>query len=210
MIRVLIADDHVIVRKGMIQVLSAASDILVAGEAGTGQEALDKIKASKYDAVILDISLPGKSGLEILKQIKTDYPGLPVLILSMYPEEHYAVRVMKAGGAGYITKDNANIELVQAIRIIAQGRKYITASLAEKLADELHPADNRLPHENLTDREFNILCLIAKGKGSTEIANELNLSIKTVATYRTRLLEKMGMKSNSELTHYAAQNRLVD
>jgi DNA-binding NarL/FixJ family response regulator len=210
MIRVLIADDHVIVRKGMIQVLSSADDITVAGEANDGYEALDRIKAGKFDVVVLDIALPGRNGLETLKHIKLEYPNLPVLILSMYPEEHYAVRVLKAGGAGYITKENASRELADAIRLAADGRKYITPTLAEKLAGELHFAGGRLPHENLSDREFNILCLIAKGKSNTEISDDLALSIKTVATYRSRLLEKMGMKSNAELTHYAVQNRLVE
>jgi two-component system, NarL family, invasion response regulator UvrY len=210
MIKILIADDHVIVRKGMIQVLASAPDIQVADEASTGQEVLDKVRKRSYDAVVLDISLPGKSGLEILKQIKIEYPALPVLILSMFPEDHYAMRVLKAGGAGYITKENANTELVAAIRVISQGRKYITASLAEKLAEEMRPDNNKLPHQKLTDREYNILCLIAKGRSSGEIANDLSLSVKTIATYRSRLLEKMGMKSNSELTHYAAQHRLVE
>jgi DNA-binding NarL/FixJ family response regulator len=210
MINILIADDHVIVRKGMIQVLSSAADITVADEVGTGNDAIKKIRQKKYDVVVLDISLPGKNGLEVLKQIKLEYPALPVLILSMYSEDHYAVRVLKAGGAGYITKENANNELVDAIRMIAKGRKFITPSLAEKLADELHPADEKLPHEKLTDREFNILCLIAKGRSSSEIADDLSLGIKTVATYRTRLLEKMGMKSNSEITYYAVQNKLVE
>jgi len=210
MTRVLIADDHVIVRKGMIQVLSTAEDITVAGEANDGYEALDRIKAGGYDVVVIDIALPGRNGLETLKQIKIEYPDLPVLILSMYPEDHYALRVLKAGGAGYITKDNASTELAEAIRIAARGRKYITNTLAEKLAGKLHAAGENHLHENLSDREFNILCLIAKGKSNSEIADDLSLGIKTVATYRSRLLEKMGMKSNSELTYYAVQNRLVE
>jgi two-component system, NarL family, invasion response regulator UvrY len=210
MINVLIADDHVIVRKGMLQVLSAETDIRVADEAGTGQEVIDKIRKTKYDVIILDISLPGKSGLEVLKQVKSEYPALPVLILSMYPENHYAIRVLKAGGSGYITKENANVELATAIRMVVRGKKYITASLAEKLADEMSPDNIKPPHETLTDREFNILCLIAKGKSSSQIADELALSVKTIATYRSKLLDKMGMKSNSELTFYAAQHRLVE
>jgi two-component system, NarL family, invasion response regulator UvrY len=210
MINILIADDHVIVRKGMIQVLSSATDIHVADEVSTGQEVLEKTRKRKYDVLVLDISLPDRSGLEILKQVRNEYPALPVLILSMYPEEHYALRVLKAGGSGYITKEDANTRLVDAIRIVACGRKYITPSIAEKLADELNPSGNRLPHEKLTDREFNILCLIAKGKTSAAIAADLSLSVKTIATYRARLLDKMDMKSNSELTYYAAQNRLVE
>jgi two-component system, NarL family, invasion response regulator UvrY len=210
MINVLIADDHVIVRKGMLQVLSSHTDIQVTDEVGTGQEAIDKIRKNKYDVVILDISLPGKSGLEVLKQVKSEYPSLPVLILSMYPEDHYAVRVLKAGGAGYITKENASADLANAIRTVVSGKKYITPSLAEKLAEEMSPNNIRLPHAMLTDREFNILCLIAKGRSSSQIADEFSLSVKTIATYRSRLLQKMGMKSNSELTFYAAQHRLVE
>jgi len=210
MINVLIADDHVIVRKGLLQVLSGEQDIKVAGEASNGQEALEMIRKNDYNVVILDIALPGKSGLEILKQVKIEYPVLPVLILSMYPEEHYAVRVLKAGGAGYITKENANTDLATAIRTAANGKKYITTSIAEKLAAEVSPGSMKLPHEKLTDREFNILCLIARGKSSSQIADELALSVKTIATYRSKLLEKMGLKSNSELTCYAAQHKLVE
>jgi two-component system, NarL family, invasion response regulator UvrY len=210
MINVLIADDHVIVRKGMLQVLSKEKDIRVVAEASNGQEALDMIRKNSYSVIILDISLPGKSGLEILKQVKSEYPELPVLILSMFPEDHYAVRVLKAGGAGYITKENANTELAPAIRTVAGGKKYITPSLAEKLADEMGPRNLKPLHENLSDREFNILCLIARGKSSSEIADELALSVKTIATYRSKVLGKMGLKSNSELTYYAAQHKLVE
>jgi two-component system, NarL family, invasion response regulator UvrY len=210
LIRVLIADDHGIVRKGMKQILSRTPDIEVVSEASTGQEALDKIWANNFDVVILDISLPGRNGLEILKQIKTQRPKLPVLILSMYPEEQYAVRVLRAGASGYLTKESDKNELIDAIRRVAQGKKYITPSLAEKLASELEPSISKALHEKLSDREYHILCLIAKGKSSNEIADELALSIKTVSTHRARVLEKMGMKSNAELTHYAVQNKLVE
>ncbi|HMK55536.1 MAG TPA: response regulator transcription factor [Dissulfurispiraceae bacterium] len=209
MIRVLIADDHNIVRKGMKQILSRVSDIEVVAEAATGQEALEKIWANNYDVVILDISLPGRNGLEILKQIKSQRPKLPVLILSMFPEEQYAVRVFRAGASGYLTKESSKSELVEAIRRISDGKKYVTPSLAEKLAAEFEPAADRPLHEKLSDREYHILCLIAKGKSSYEIAEELSLSIKTVSSHRSRILEKMLMKSNSELTHYAVQNGLV-
>jgi two-component system invasion response regulator UvrY len=210
MIRVLIADDHDIVRKGMKQILSRTTDIEVAAEASTGQEALDKIWSDNFDLVILDISMPGRNGLEILKQIKSHRPKLPVLILSMYPEEQYAVRVLKAGASGYLTKESDKSELLDAIRRIAQGNKYITPSLAEKLASELEPLADKAPHERLSDREYHILCLIAKGKSSTEIADDLSLSVKTVSTHRARVLEKMNMKSNAELTHYAVHNKLVE
>jgi two-component system invasion response regulator UvrY len=210
MIKVLIADDHGIIRKGIKQILSRTSDIEVTAEASTGQEALEKIWTNHFDLVILDISLPGRNGLEILKQIKSHRPKLPVLILSMYPEEQYAVRVLRAGASGYLTKESDKNELVEAIRRIAQGKKYITPSLAEKLASELEPSNDKALHERLSDREYHILCLIAKGKSSNEIADELALSIKTVSTHRARVLEKMRMKSNAELTYYAVQNKLVE
>jgi DNA-binding NarL/FixJ family response regulator len=209
MIRVFIADDHGIVRKGMKQILSRTADIEVAGEASTGQEALEKIWANNFDVVILDISLPGRNGLEILKQIKSQQPKLPVLILSMYPEDQYAVRVLKAGAAGYLTKESDKSELIEAIRRIAQGKKYITPELAERLADELKPGADKAPHDRLSDREYHLLCLIAKGKNTKEIAAELSLSIKTIGTHRASLLDKMEMKSNAELTHYAIQHKLV-
>jgi DNA-binding NarL/FixJ family response regulator len=209
MIRVFIADDHGIVRKGMKQILSRTPDIEVAGEASTGQEALEKIWANNFDVVILDISLPGRNGLEILKQIKSQQPKLPVLILSMYPEDQYAVRVLKAGAAGYLTKESDKSELIEAIRRIAQGKKYITPELAERLADELKPGADKAPHDKLSDREYHLLCLIAKGKNTKEIAAELSLSIKTIGTHRASLLDKMEMKSNAELTHYAIQHKLV-
>jgi len=210
MIRVFIADDHGIVRKGMKQILSRTPDIVVAGEAGTGQEALEKIWANHFDVIILDISLPGRNGLEILKQIKSHQPKLPVLILSMYPEEQYAVRVLKAGAAGYLTKESDKREFIEAIRRIAQGKKYITPALAERLAHELEPGTAKAPHDKLSDREYHLLCLIAKGKNTKEIATELSLSIKTIGTHRASLLDKMQMKSNAELTHYAIQHKLVE
>jgi DNA-binding NarL/FixJ family response regulator len=210
MIKILIADDHGIIRKGIKQILSRTSDIEVTAEASTGQEALEKIWTSHFDLVILDISLPGRNGLEILKQIKSQKPKLPVLILSMYPEEQYAVRVLRAGASGYLTKESDKNELIEAIRRIAEGKKYITPSLAEKLASELEPSNDKALHERLSDREYHILCLIAKGKSSNEIAEELALSVKTVSTHRARVLEKMGMKSNAELTYYAVQSKLVE
>jgi DNA-binding NarL/FixJ family response regulator len=210
MIRVFIADDHGIVRKGMKQILSRTPDIEVTGEASTGQEALEKIWANNFDVVILDISLPGRNGLDILKQIKIHKPKLPVLILSMYPEEQYAVRVFKAGAAGYLTKESERSELIEAIRRIAQGKKYITPALAERLADELEPGADKALHDKLSDREYHLLCLIARGKNTRDIAAELSLSIKTIGTHRASLLDKMGMKSNAELTHYAIQHKLVE
>jgi DNA-binding NarL/FixJ family response regulator len=210
MIKILIADDHAIVREGLKQILSESSDLVVVDEASTGQEVLEKINKNDLDLVVLDIAMPGRGGLDILKEIKTQKPRLPVLMLSMYPEEQYAVRVLKSGASGYLTKESAPGELVKAIRQISQGKKYISPTLAEKLAIDLEISPDRLPHETLSDREYQVMCMIASGKTLKEIADELSLSIKTISTYRSRILEKMHMKTNAELTHYAIKNRLVD
>ena len=209
-IRILIADDHPIVRAGFKQVLSETPDLVVADEAGNGQEVLEHLKKKKYDVVLLDISMPGKNGLEILKELKTDYPKLPVLILSIYPEEQYAIRALKAGAAGYLTKESAPHELISAIRKISAGGRYISASLAEKLATYLNVDMTKSPHETLSDREHQVMRMIASGKTVSEIAESLNLSVKTISTYRTHILEKMKMKNNAEITLYAVQNKLVE
>ena len=209
-IRILIADDHPIVRAGFKQVLSETPDLVVADEAGNGQEVLEHLKKKKYDVVLLDISMPGKNGLEILKELKTNYPKLPVLILSIYPEEQYAIRALKAGAAGYLTKESAPHELISAIRKISAGGRYISASLAEKLATYLNVDMTKSPHETLSDREHQVMRLIASGKTVSEIAESLNLSVKTISTYRTHILEKMKMKNNAEITQYAVQNKLVE
>jgi DNA-binding NarL/FixJ family response regulator len=171
---------------------------------------LDKIGKDDLDLVVLDIAMPGRGGLDILKEIKSLKPKLPVLVLSMYPEEQYAVRVLKSGASGYLTKESAPVELVKAIRQISQGKKYISPSLAEKLAVDLEISPDRPPHETLSDREYQVMCMIASGKTLKEIADGLSLSIKTISTYRSRILEKMNMKTNAELTHYAIKNRLVE
>ena len=209
MIKVLIADDHAVVREGLRQILSGVPDMAIAGEAESGQEVLDLIKKNECTVLVLDIAMRGKSGLEVLKELKVDYPRLPVLILSMYPEDQYAVRVMRAGAAGYMTKDTAPEELVGAIRRVAQGRKYISPSLAETLAGNLDINAGRPVHQTLSDREYQVLCMIASGKKVGEIAEALSLSVKTISTYRTRILEKMRLKNNAELTHYAVEQRLV-
>jgi len=209
-IRILIADDHPIVRAGFKQVLSETPDLVVADEAGNGQEVLEHLKKKKYDVVLLDISMPGKNGLEILKELKTDYPKLPVLILSIYPEEQYAIRALKAGAAGYLTKESAPHELISAIRKISAGGRYISESLAEKLATYLNVDMTKSPHETLSDREHQVMRLIASGKTVSEIAESLNLSVKTISTYRTHILEKMKMKNNAEITLYAVQNKLME
>ena len=210
MIKILIADDHTIVREGMKQILSENPYIVVAAEANNGHEVLDKLNKHNYDLIVLDIALPGRSGLDILKDIKNQKPKLPVLVLSMYPEEQYAVRVLKAGASGYLTKESAPNELIKAIKQITQGRKYISPSLAEKLAGELEIDSKKPLHETLSDREYEVMIMIASGKRVKEIADNLSLSEKTVSTYRTRILEKMGMKSNAELTRYAIKNKLID
>ncbi|OPY09385.1 MAG: Response regulator UvrY [Syntrophaceae bacterium PtaB.Bin095] len=208
-IKILIADDHPIVRAGFKQVIADTPDMLVADEAGNGQEVLNLIGKKDYDLVLLDISMPGRSGLEILKDLKSEKPKLPVLILSIYPEEQYAVRALRAGASGYMTKASAANELIAAIRKISAGGKYISASLAEKLAFYLDGDATRPPHETLSDREYQVMLMIASGKTVTEIADELCLSVKTISTYRTHILEKMKMKNNAEITLYAVQNKLV-
>ena len=210
MIRILIADDHTIVREGLKQILAETHDMLVAAEAENGQELLDKVFKNNYDVVLLDISMPGRSGLDILKQLKSEQPYLSVLILSMYSEEQYAMRAIRAGASGYMTKESAPEELIKAIRKVSQGRKYISPSLAEKLAFSFESGNERPPHEILSDREYQVMCMIASGKSVKEIAEGLSLSVKTISTYRSRILEKMNLKNNSALTHYAIQNRLVE
>jgi DNA-binding NarL/FixJ family response regulator len=210
MIRVLIADDHAVVRQGLKQILRDTREMVVAGEAVNGQEVLEKVRAAAWDVVILDISMPGHSGLDILKELKCERPTLPVLVLSMYSEDQFAMRVLKAGASGYLTKDSAPDELVKAIRKVVSGGKYVSPFLAEKLASEIGTDSSKLPHETLSDREFQVLRMIATGKAVKEIAAELSLSVKTISTYRARLLQKMNLTTNAELIHYAIQNRLID
>jgi two-component system invasion response regulator UvrY len=209
-IRILVVDDHAIVREGLKQILGDVNDMVVRDEAADGQEALTKIRNSEFDVVLLDISMPGRSGLEILKEIKTERPKLPVLILSMHAEEQYAVRALRAGAFGYLTKASATDELIGAIRKVSCGRKYVSSSLAEKLALELDIDTKKPPHATLSDREYQVMLMLASGKSVKEIADELCLSVKTISTYRARLMEKMNMKKNAELTLYAIQNHLVD
>ncbi len=209
MIKLLVADDHAIVRKGIAQIIAETTDIVVAGEARNGQEVMEKANTDDYDLVLLDISMPGRDGLEILKTLKRQWPKLAVLILSMYPEEQYAVRALRSDASGYLTKESAPDELVAAIRKVSAGRKYISVSLAEKLVAKLELHQAQAPHEQLSDREYQIMCMIASGKTQTKIADALSLSIKTISTYRTRLLKKMHMKSNAEITRYAIENKLV-
>ena len=210
MIKVIIADDHPIVRAGLKQIITEEHDISVAGEAGNGAELLSWVRRQDYDVILLDLSMPGMDGLDVLKQLKSEQPRLPVVILTVHPEAQYALRILRAGASGYLTKSSAPTELVRAIRKVHRGGKYLTATLAEKIAFALDANTDRPAHEGLSDREYQVLCLIASGKSVSQIAAELALSVKTISTYRSRLLEKMQMKSNAELTHYAFQNGLVD
>jgi two-component system invasion response regulator UvrY len=209
MIRILIADDHTVVRRGVKEIVSEEPDMVVAGEAHTAQEVLELVRTQQWDVVVLDISMPGRSGLDVLKELKQERPHLPVLVLSMHPEDQYAVRVLKMGAAGYLTKGSTSEELVKAIRKVVTRGRYVSPSLAEKLAVDLASNDERPPQETLSTREYQVLCLIGSGKGVTEIAAELSLSVKTISMYRARILEKMNMKNNAELIFYAIQNRLV-
>jgi two-component system, NarL family, invasion response regulator UvrY len=209
MIRILVADDHAVVREGIKTILAGQESMVVEDEAGNGQEVLSKVTKKKYDLVLLDISMPGRSGLEILQEIKVMQPKLPVLILSMHPEEQYAVRTLRAGAAGYLTKASAPQELIRAIQKVSKGGKYVTASLAEKLAFELDAGADKPCHEKLSDREYQVMLMLASGQSVSEVAEQLCLSAKTITTYRTRILEKMGMKKNAELTLYAVRNNLI-
>lgn len=210
MIRVLIADDHAIVRQGLKQILSETDDLLVAGEADDGVEALMLARQTQWDVFLLDVSMPNRNGIDTLKQLKKEFPRLPVLILSMHPEEQYAVRALKAGAFGYLTKQSAPEQLVTAIRQVAKGKKYVSHAVALQLAEAITDNDEKPPHERITDREYQVLTLIASGKTLTQIADTLNLGVATVSTYRARLLEKMGLKSTAELIRYGLEHRLTD
>lgn len=209
MIKVLVADDHAIIRRGLRQILAEHADMSVVGEAQDAAALFALARTQPWDIVILDVSMPGRGGLDVLKDLKSEFPTRPVLILSVHPEDQYAVRTLKAGAAGYLSKDSAPAELVNAIRKAMQGGKYVSATLAERLAFNLTPETDRLPHETLSDREFQVLRAIASGKTVSEIAEAMALSVKTISTYRTRILEKMTLKNNAELTHYAIQQGLV-
>src|SRR5438093_3625560 len=207
--RILIADDHAVVRRGLKQILADEFKQAHFGEAANAREALERIRKENWDTVVLDITMPGRSGLEALKEIKEARPKLPVLVLSMHPEDQFAVRVLKSGASGYMTKESAPEELVGAVKKIVQGGRYVSPTLAEKMAMYLPVDPKKKPHEKLSDREFQVMRLIASGKTVSEIARMLSLSVRTISTYRARILEKTGMKTNAELTHYAFQHQLV-
>lgn len=210
MIRVLITDDHAIVRHGLKKILADTDDMSVTGEADTGAQAIKLVREIPCDVVLLDISLPDRNGIEVLKQIKKELPKLPVLMLSMHTEHEFAVRALKAGASGYLTKQSAPMQLVAAIRHVSAGKKYITPSLAEEVANMLSGELDQPAHKMLSDREYQTLCLIASGKTLSGIATELLLSPKTVSVYRSRVLEKLRLRNNSEITRYAIKNQLVE
>jgi len=210
MLSILVADDHEVVRKGLMKVLSETLQPIKVDEARDGQEAVRKVSKSEYDLVVLDIKMPGKSGLDVLKEIKQQRPKLPVVILSMHPEEQFAVRAIRAGASGYLTKECAGDELVLAIRKALKGERYISGSLAEILAGELDGDSEKPCHEILSDREYQVMLMIASGKPVGSIARELCLSAKTISSYRANILLKTRMKNNAEITHYAIRNKLVD
>lgn len=210
MIRIIIADDHPLIREGLKKIIQSESGFELIAEASDGIELLDKVRKLHPDVVVLDLQMPRKSGLEVLEDLKSEYPKLPILIMSIHPEDTVAVRTFQTGASGYITKNRVSEELLIAIRRVAQGRRYISMELGEKLAESIDARTEKKPHELLSNREFQVLRLIGMGKSTRQIAQEISLSPATVTTYRARLLEKMNMKTNAELIHYAIRNGLVD
>jgi len=210
MIRIVIADDHTIVRDGLKQILSAAADLAIAGEAQNGQEVLQRVRELEFDVLLLDMSMPGKSGIELIKQVRTEKPKLRILILSMHEEHQYAVRAIKAGAAGYLTKESASAQLVSAIRKVAGGGAFISGAVAEQLALGAMPQSDRPPHTSLSDREFQVFRLLVSGHAVSDIGRQLNLSVKTVSTHKARIMHKMNMNNQTELIRYAISHRLVD
>ncbi len=209
-VRVLIADDHPVVRDGLKTMLSSDPEVRVVGEASDGDEALRLMHEVEWDVAVLDYSMPGKGGVDLLAQVKHDYPARPVLILSIYPEDPHGMRALKAGAAGYITKESAGEELTAAVKKVMSGGRYVSAALAEKLAARLTPDQDRPPHERLSDREYRVMWLLASGRSLQQIAEEMHLSPSTVSTYRGRILKKLGLSSNVELVHYAMKHRLIE
>lgn len=207
--KVVIADDHAVVRRGLVQIISETSDLEVIAEAENGNILLDKIRTLQPDVVLMDINMPEKSGWDVMLQLKGESPKLPVIVLSISPEKDFAVKFLKAGASGYLTKTSAPEQLVDAIRKVAGGGKFVSPALAEKLASDLMEDSERPPHESLSPREFQVMSLIASGKTVSEIAEELGVSVPTVSTFRARILEKMSMKTNAQLTHYAIKNALL-
>lgn len=210
MIRIVIADDHAIVRQGLKKILEESREMRVVAECANGEEALRWLSANDCDVVLLDIAMPGRGGIDVLKQLQGEKPRLPVLILSIYPEDQYAVRLIRAGAAGYLTKESAPEVVTEAVHRVAAGKKYISPAVAEMLANEFGAQEGKLPHETLSDREYQIFLLLASAKTVSEIADDLALSVKTVSTYRSRILEKMQLRNNAELMRYAVEKRLTE
>jgi len=209
MTRILIADDHAVVRAGLRQFLLDDGNVREVGEAATGQQALDRLRESRWDLLILDISMPGRSGLDILKHVRSGFPDTRILVLSGFPERQYAVNVLRAGAGGYLAKDSAPEELLKAVRIVLQGRRYVSQALAELLVNELDADSDKPMHAQLSEREFQIFTKLATGRAVSEIAEELCLSVKTISTYRSRVLEKMNFRTNADITTYALRNDLM-
>ncbi len=209
MTRILIADDHAVVRAGLRQFLLDDGNVREVGEAATGQQALDRLRESRWDLLILDISMPGRSGLDILKHVRSGFPDTRILVLSGFPERQYAVNVLRAGAGGYLAKDSAPEELLKAVRIVLQGRRYVSQALAELLVKELDADSDKPMHAQLSEREFQIFTKLATGRAVSEIAEELCLSVKTISTYRSRVLEKMNFRTNADITTYALRNDLM-
>jgi len=210
MTRVVIADDHVLVRRGLAELLHEMDDMQVAGEAGSGDDLLRIVRDERVDVVVMDMNMPGPSGLDLVKSLRAEFPKLPILVLSAHPEDQYAVRVVRAGAMGYLTKESAEQDLVDAVRRVSSGKRYLSQTLAASLLDALDVDPDEDPHAALSDREYQVLRLIASGITVGGIAERLSLSVKTVSTYRSRLLQKMGMSNNAEITRYALENGLVD
>ncbi|MBL0133991.1 MAG: response regulator transcription factor [Chitinophagaceae bacterium] len=207
--KVLIADDHAIVRKGLKQIIHEEYPQALIEEASNAEELIHKTMLDTWDVIITDLSMPGRSGLDALRQIRESFPKLPVLVLSMHPEDQYAIRVLNAGASGYINKDSAQEELIVAMNKVLNGKKYISSRVAEQMAEAIDDNSNKAPHETLSDREFDVLKMLASGKAVSEIADMLSLSSTTISTYRARILEKMKMKSNADITRYALENQLI-
>jgi two-component system invasion response regulator UvrY len=208
--KILIADDHPVVREGLKKIFEKETSFRITGEARTGQEVLNKVRKSDFDLVLLDITMPGKNWLEVLKELRAEFPRIPVLIVSMHTEEEYILRALRAGASGYLAKESVMAELVEAVRKVSLGGKYVSPALAEKVLFQLDKDPDELPHKSLSDREYQVLCLIAQGKNSKDIAQSLFISENTVGTYRSRILEKMELRNTAELIRYALKHRLVD
>jgi len=210
MIRVVVADDHQILREGLRQLLQAGGDLAVVGEAADGHAVMEQVRALEFDVLLLDMSMPGKSGIELIRQVKAEKPRLRILVLSMHEEHQYAVRAIRAGASGYLTKESATAQLVAAIRKVASGGAFISAELAERLAQEAMPHAEGPRHSTLSDREYQVFRLLVSGRSVSDIAADLHLSAKTVSTHKARLMEKLGVDNNADLVHYAVRHRLID